>query len=283
MSEMAKHPVPENVEVIARAALMEDVGTGDLTALVIPPSIRCDARVSVREHAVLCGIPWFEAVYRLIDREISIDWHAADGDEVDAGFTICRLRGCARNLLTGERTALNFLQTLSGTATVTREYVRVLEGTRARLLDTRKTIPGLRLAQKYAVVCGGGHNHRFGLYDAILIKENHIAAAGSIGGAVRAARKARTDVPVEVEVESLDQVEEALEAGAKMLLLDNLSIEQIREAVSRVAGRALLEASGGLDQSRLRQVAETGVDCISVGALTKHLRSIDMTMRVEMQ
>jgi nicotinate-nucleotide pyrophosphorylase (carboxylating) len=264
-----------------RRALAEDVGSGDLTAALVPPGARAEAAIVAREGAVVCGTPWADEVFRQLDPSIRIAWYVADGARVAADQRLCALAGPARPLLTGERTALNFLQTLSGTATVARRYADAIAGTDCRILDTRKTLPGLRDAQKYAVRCGGCHNHRFGLYDGILIKENHIAAAGGIAAAVRAARASGAGVPVEVEVESLDEVREALAAGADILLLDDFSLDDTRAAVAlaRAQGRARLEASGGIDIARLREVAETGVDFISVGSLTKHLRAIDLSMR----
>nr|WP_083250897.1 carboxylating nicotinate-nucleotide diphosphorylase [Acidihalobacter aeolianus] len=235
--------------------------------------------VITRENAVLCGTAWFEAVFRRLSPNIAIEWQVADGDEVGENQLLCRLSGPARALLSGERTALNFLQTLSGTATATRHYVRLLAGTDTQLLDTRKTLPGLRAAQKYAVACGGGRNHRIGLYDAILIKENHIAAAGSIAAAVGAARAMAPGVQVEVETEHLGELDQALAAGADIVMLDDYSLEDMRTAVARTRGRARLEVSGGVDETQLRRIAETGVDYVSVGALTKHLRATDLSMR----
>lgn len=264
-----------------RSALAEDVGAGDLTAGLIPADAQATARVLSREAAVVCGRDWFDAVFRQLDPAVQVVWQVADGDAVGADQILCELAGPARAILTGERCALNFLQTLSGTATATRRFVDALGDGRTRLLDTRKTLPGLRLAQKYAVRCGGGHNHRKGLYDAVLIKENHIAAAGSLTAAVHAARR-QTPVgtPIEVEVETLDQLREALTAGAAQILLDNFSLPMMRDAVVIAAGRATLEASGGVAMDQLRAIADTGVDFISVGALTKHLRAVDLSMRV---
>jgi nicotinate-nucleotide pyrophosphorylase (carboxylating) len=263
------------------AALAEDIGSGDLTAGLIPEDAQASARVISREAAVLCGRDWFDAVFRQIDPAVRIDWRVADGDAVNPNDLLCELAGPARALLTGERCALNFLQTLSGTATATRRFVAALGDARTRLLDTRKTVPGLRLAQKYAVRCGGGHNHRKGLYDAILIKENHIAAAGSVAAAVQAARRqSPAGTPIEVEVETLDQLREALAAGAPQVLLDNFSLPMMRDAVAIAAGRATLEASGGVALDQLRAIADTGVDFISVGALTKHVQAVDLSMRV---
>jgi nicotinate-nucleotide pyrophosphorylase (carboxylating) len=261
------------------AALQEDVGSGDLTALLVPADEPARASVVAREMAVLAGGPWFEAVFRRLSPVVEVTWHKKDGEKVEAGTTLCSVQGPARSLLTGERTALNFLQTLSAVATVTRRYVDAVAGTRAVVVDTRKTLPGLRLAQKYAVRIGGGRNHRMGLYDGILIKENHIAAAGGIRAALEAATRVNAKVPVQIEVESLAQVAQVLDAGAKLVLLDNFSLDDLREAVRMNAGRAQLEASGGITLDTLRAVAETGVDRISVGALTKDVKAIDLTMR----
>ena len=263
-----------------RAALDEDVGKGDLTAQLIPEDAAGQARVLTREDAVLCGTAWFEACFHALDPAVKVAWHAADGDRIHAGQTVCELSGSARALLTAERPALNFLQTLSAVATETRRYVDAIAGTRGRIYDTRKTLPGLRLALKYAVKCGGGENQRIGLYDGILIKENHIAAAGGIGPALEAAfRLAGSGVSVQVEVESLAQLEEALQAGATLILLDNFDLEGLREAVRLTAGRAALEASGGIRLDSVRAIAETGVDRISVGGLTKSVRAVDFSMR----
>lgn len=261
-------------------ALMEDVGGGDLTANLIPEEARSEASVISREAGVVCGSRWFEQVFALLDESIRIDWRVTDGDKVKPNQTLCVLSGPSRALLTGERTALNFLQTLSGTATLTRKYVEAVAGTGVKVLDTRKTVPGLRRAQKYAVTCGGGTNHRIGLYDGILIKENHIAAAGSIAEAVAQARRHATDaVPVEVEVEDLHEVREALAADADILLLDNMEPADLREAVALAHGQARLEASGGVNLQTIREIAETGVDYVSVGELTKHLHALDLSMR----
>ena len=263
---------------VARA-LAEDVGSGDLTADLLSAEGQGKASVIVREAAVLCGQAWFDEVYRQVDPRVRVEWLAADGDAVEAGQTLCRLQGPVRALFTGERSALNFLQLLSGTATTARRYVEAVAGTKARILDTRKTIPGLRLAQKYAVRCGGASNHRLGLYDAILIKENHIYAAGSIRNALEAARRLHPNVPTEIEVENLEQLEEALAAGARQILLDNFDLAELRQAVAITNSRATLEASGNIGLDNLRQVAETGVDFISIGSLTKHVRAIDLSMR----
>jgi len=274
---------PPPADLVARdvaAALAEDIGPGDLTAALIPAQARAHAVVISREAAVLAGAPWFEAVFHALDPAIEVDWLAHDGAPVEAGQTLCTLAGPARALLSGERSALNFLQTLSGVARETRRYVDAVAGTRARILDTRKTLPGLRQALKYAVRCGGGGNHRFGLFDGILIKENHIAAAGGIAPALEAAfRLSPTGVFVQIEVESLAQLEEALAVGARLVLLDNFDLDGLRAAVALNAGRAELEASGGVDLERVRAIAETGVDRISVGGLTKNVRAVDLSMR----
>jgi nicotinate-nucleotide pyrophosphorylase (carboxylating) len=274
-------PDPDAIAAAVRRALAEDVGGGDLTAALVPAAARVEATIIARESAIVCGSAWVDAVFIQLDPSIRVAWEVRDGARVAPDQLLCTVTGLARAILTGERTALNFLQTLSGTATVARRYADAIVGTSTRILDTRKTIPGLRDAQKYAVRCGGCHNHRFGLYDGILIKENHIAVAGGIGAAVRAARASGARVPVEVEVESLDEVREALAAGADILLLDDFSLGDTRTAVAlaRAQGRARLEASGGIDLARLREVAETGVDFISVGSLTKHVRAIDLSMR----
>jgi nicotinate-nucleotide pyrophosphorylase (carboxylating) len=272
--------LPKDIDAVVSRALEEDLGRGDLTAALIPANRNAQAQVITRDDAVLCGQPWFDEVFRQLDRRVRIEWSVRDGEALRANQVLCTLEGPARALLTGERTALNFLQTLSGTATVTRRYVEAVAGTRAVILDTRKTLPGLRTAQKYAVRCGGGENHRMGLYDAILIKENHIVAAGSVANAVRQSRlHAPTGVTVEVEVETLEELREALAAGADRLLLDNFSLKRLREAVAETAGRARLEASGGITLENIRAIAETGVNSISIGALTKHVRAVDLSMR----
>lgn len=262
-------------------ALQEDVGSGDITARLIDADQQAEATVISREHAVLCGRPWFEQAFQLLGGAVRIDWRVQDGDTVEANQILCVVYGPARVLLTGERSALNFLQTLSGTATVARRYVEALGDSGVELLDTRKTLPGLRLAQKYAVRCAGGRNHRIGLYDGVLIKENHIAAAGSI---VRAVDQARHHAPhgiaVEVEVEDLQQLHEALAAGADIVLLDNMTPDTLREAVAITAGQAKLEASGGITLDNIRAIAETGVDYISIGAITKHVQAVDLSMRI---
>lgn len=260
--------------------LAEDVGSGDLTATIIPAEARAVAVVTTREAMLLCGQAWFAGVFKQLDPSITLRWQAGEGALVAANQTLCQLEGPARALLTGERTALNLLQTLSATATLAHRYAEAVKGTRVRILDTRKTLPGLRDAQKYAVRCGGCHNHRVGLYDGILIKENHILSAGSITHALQAAQALDAGVMIEVEVETLDELAEALAAGAKRVLLDEFSLPQMREAVALTQGRAELEASGSVSLENLREIAETGVDYISVGALTKNVRAIDLSMRV---
>jgi nicotinate-nucleotide pyrophosphorylase (carboxylating) len=260
-------------------ALEEDIGTGDCTAHLVPADRELHTRVICREHAVLAGTAWFEETFTQLAPDITIEWNVGDGGRMVPDQEICRLRGPARAILTGERTALNFLQSLSGTATRTRQYVDAVAGTGAVILDTRKTLPGLRLAQKYAVLCGGGSNHRIGLYDAILVKENHISAAGSITAAVEEAKKRYPDLLLEVEVETLDQLDEAHRAGAQRVLLDNFPRERLVEAVKRYKGRIGLEASGGIDLGTVRGVAETGVDFISTGDITKSVRAVDYSMR----
>ena len=262
------------------SALLEDVGSGDLTGLLVPEAGRSTARVIVREDAVLCGAPWFEGVMNCMQAGIEVDWNYAEGDMMTADSVVCTIQGPARALLTAERAALNFLQLLSGVATATRKYVDVVAGTGAAILDTRKTLPGLRLAQKYAVRVGGGQNQRLALYDGILIKENHIAAAGGITNAVLAAKRLDKGVSIQVEVENLDQLAEALAVGAVSILLDNFSNDMMREAVAINAGRALLEASGGINFDTVRAIAETGVNRISIGSLTKDLRATDYSLRI---
>lgn len=271
----------DDISEIVRRALAEDVGSGDLTAALLPARESAQAQVITREDAVLCGSAWFDETFRQLDRAVRVEWRMHDGEPVPAGQILCTLTGPVRALVTGERTGLNFLQLLSGTATVTRRYVEAVAGTGAIILDTRKTLPGLRRAQKYAVRCGGGQNHRMGLFDAILIKENHITAAGSVTAAVAAARRAApAGTVVEVEVEDIGQLREALVAGADRLLLDNFSLKRLREAVQENQGRARLEASGGISLENVRAVAETGVDYISIGSLTKNVRAVDLSMRV---
>jgi len=262
------------------ASLAEDIGTGDLTARLIPASRNARGRVITREEAVLCGTAWFDATFAALEPDASVIWHARDGERLKPGQLLCEVDASARALLTAERTALNFIQLLSGTATLTATFVAAVAGTKAKIVDTRKTLPGLRLAQKYAVRVGGGTNHRVGLYDGILIKENHIIAAGSIKAVIEQARSyAPSNVFIEVEVEDLAQLDEALAAGAKMILLDNMDLDQMRAAVALNDGRAELEASGGVNLERVRAIAETGVDRISIGSLTKDLRAIDLSLR----
>ena len=264
------------------AALAEDVGGGDASAALVPQQKTARAVVVCRQDAVLCGGGWFEACFRALDAQATVSWFATEGARVAPGARICQIEGQARALLTAERTALNFLQTLSAVATATRRYVDAVAGTSAAIVDTRKTLPGLRVAEKYAVRVGGGANHRMGLHDAVLIKENHIAAAGGIRPALAAARKsAARGVWIQVEVENLDQLREALDAGATMILLDNMGLDELREAVRLSAGRAELEASGGVTLVNVRKIAETGVQRISIGALTKDIQAVDFSMRFE--
>jgi nicotinate-nucleotide pyrophosphorylase (carboxylating) len=265
-------------EDVARA-LAEDIGTGDVTACLVPAAARAQAHVVTREAAVLCGVDWFEACFHQIDPDTRIRWKARDGDRLAAGQIVCELTGRARGLLSAERTSLNFLQTLSAVSTATRAFVDAVAGTRAAILDTRKTIPGLRSAFKYAVRSAGGTNHRMGLYDAVLIKENHLAAAGGIAAAMSQARAIAPDIPTQIEVENLTQLEQAIACGAKLILLDNFDLPRLRAAVKLTANRALLEASGGVTLQSVRAIAETGVDRISVGALTKDVRAVDLSMR----
>lgn len=261
-------------------AIAEDVGSGDHTGQLVPENEHVKARVIVREQAVLCGAPWFEAVMARLDPRLRVEWKFGEGDLMQANDEVCRIEGPARALLTAERGALNFLQLLSGVSTATRRYVDLIRDTRARILDTRKTLPGLRLAQKYAVRVGGGMNQRLALYDGILIKENHIAAAGGITAAVPAAIKLNAGVTIQVEVESIDELGEALAAGATSILLDNFTLDMMREAVMITARRAVLEASGGINMETVRAIAETGVDRISVGSLTKDIQAIDYSLRI---
>ncbi|MFI2819785.1 carboxylating nicotinate-nucleotide diphosphorylase [Vreelandella alkaliphila] len=264
-------------------ALEEDIGNGDITAQLVAPDDQGEARITAKEDATLCGVAWVGEVFRQLDPAVRIEWHVADGDRVEPGQTLCRLTGNVRSLLSGERSALNFLQMLSGTATRSRHYADLVEGTAVKLLDTRKTLPGLRLAQKYAVACGGCHSHRMGLYDAYLIKENHIAACGGIAPAIEAARRLAPGKPIEVEVETLDELRQTLEGLPDMIMLDNFSLEDMREAVSRTAGRAKLEASGGVTEATLSDIAATGVDFISLGTLTKDVAAIDLSMRLSLR
>ena len=275
---VSQSTIEENVHT----ALREDVGDGDITAVLIPADAVSLANVISREACVFCGMDWFEEVFRQIDDAVFIDWHVQDGDRIEAGETICSLSGPARSLLTGERTALNFIQSLSGTATLASRYAEAVAGTGAVVLDTRKTVPGLRAAQKYAVACGGCQNHRMGLFDAILIKENHILAAGDIETAIEQARFHNPGFPVEIEVENMTQLETAINTGVDRILLDNFTPEQMKQAVEFTNGRAALEASGGITLENIRQFAETGVDFISTGSLTKNIIAIDLSMRFSM-
>lgn len=276
-----KPPPQELIEADVRRALAEDFGSGDVTADLIAPEARARARIVCREDAVIAGIPWAQACFQALDPGARIRWTCNDGDRVAAEAMLCVIEGKARALVGAERCALNFLQTLSATATVTRAYADAVAGTRAVILDTRKTLPGLRLAQKYAVRCGGGANHRIGLHDAILIKENHVAAAGGIIPAIVSARERHPDLLLEVEVESLDELAQALQAGADRVLLDDFTPDMLRKAVKLADGRMPLEVSGSVDLGRVRAIAECGVDYISIGALTKHIRAVDLSMRFE--
>jgi len=268
------------IERNVTAALAEDVGVGDWTAMLTPAGKTARAHIVCRSAAVLCGHAWLNACVRRLDAQASVTWHVNEGEAVAPGTKVCELTGDTRALLTGERTGLNFLQTLSAVATVTRRYVEAVAGTRAAIVDTRKTLPGLRIAQKYAVRVGGGVNHRLGLYDGMLIKENHIAAAGGVTRAIQEARKVAPEgVWIQVEVETLAQLEEALRAGATMILLDNMTTDEMRTAVAVTAGRAQLEASGGITYETVREIAETGVDRISIGGLTKDVKAVDLSMR----
>ena len=274
--------VIEQEEIITnvKAALHEDIGTGDITAELIPEDATATAALITREHATLAGQQWFNEVFKQLDSSVQIDWLVKDGDVISPDQKLCNLSGSARSLLSGERAAINFLQTLSGTATAVASFVSLIKDTDAKILDTRKTIPGLRLAQKYAVACGGGKNHRIGLYDEILIKENHILAAGSITKAITAAKE--KNVPVEIEVESLQELEEALLSSPDQVLLDNFNIAELNKAVSIAKGKTKLEASGNVDKQTIRAIAETGVDYISIGALTKHVKAVDFSMRINL-
>lgn len=268
------------IEANVRRALLEDVGSGDITAQLIPAERLAKATIISRDAAVIAGTAWVDAVFRQLDPRVAVHWQVADGDRVSPNQALFHLEGPARSLLTGERSALNFLQLLSGVATRARYLADMVSHTQVKLLDTRKTLPGLRLAQKYAVTCGGCHNHRIGLYDAFLIKENHIAACGGIAEAVDAAHSIAPGKPVEVEVESLEELKLALDAGADIIMLDELSLDDMREAVRLTAGRAKLEASGGINDDTLKVIAETGVDYISIGAMTKDVKAVDLSMRL---
>ena len=270
------------IEANVRTALKEDIGSGDITAQLIPEDRQARATVITREAAIISGTAWVNEVFRQIDPRVKVEWQVQDGDRAEANQALFHLEGPARALLSGERSALNFLQCLSGVATRVGHYVELVKGTQVKLLDTRKTLPGLRLAQKYAVTCGGGHNHRIGLYDAFLIKENHIAASGGIAQAIEAAHRIAPGKPVEVEVESLDELQQALDAGADIIMLDELSLDDMRTAVTLTNGRAKLEASGGVNETTLRTIAETGVDYVSIGTLTKDVKAIDLSMRLSL-
>ena len=284
MSSTTSFAPPGATQITAdvERALAEDLGQGDATAGLLPIEARAQAQLTCRDAAVIAGSAWFDACFRQLDPAMHIDWLVHDGDRVAPGTLVCRLAGQARSLVTAERSALNFLQLLSATATITADYVAAVAGTVVRVLDTRKTVPGLRAAQKYAVRCGGGHNQRMGLYDAILIKENHIIAAGSIPAAVAAARRLQPDLPLEVEVEDLAELGQALQAGVDRIMLDNFELAQIHEAVALTAGRVPLEVSGNVDLHTIGAFARTGVDFISVGALTKHVRAIDLSLRLQL-
>jgi nicotinate-nucleotide pyrophosphorylase (carboxylating) len=276
--------VPADLETQVNAALREDVGSGDVTAQLVPATQTVRGRVITREPAILCGRPWVEATFRSLDPNIKLHWHASDGDRLAADQVIFEIAGPARPVLTGERTSLNFLQLLSATATAARRFVDAVAGTGCTIIDTRKTLPGLRTAQKYAVRCGGAQNHRLGLYDMVLIKENHIAAAGSLSGAIAAARRVASNVPVEVEVESLAEFAEALAARPDIILVDEFTPADMRKAVALNRADAhpvKIEASGSVSLDNVRTIAETGVDYVSVGSLTKHVRAIDLSMRLE--
>ena len=274
-----REPSAAVIEAAVARALAEDIGSGDVTASLLP-DVPGRGYVLAKEAAVIAGRPWFDACFRALDPDVRIDWRIAEGDRVEAGTVICTLAGRSRALVSGERCALNFLQTLSGTATCTADYVAALVGTRTRVLDTRKTLPGLRLAQKYAVRIGGGVNHRLGLFDAVMLKENHIHAAGSIAAAAALAKSRYPKLPLIIEVENLDELDQALATDCDRILVDDFSLDDLREAVRRAGGRVPLEVSGGVELSRLREIADTGVDFVSVGALTKHVRAVDLSLRL---
>ena len=271
--------LPNDLQTTVARALAEDIGTGDVTAGLIPAAKQASATVICREAAILCGTAWFNEVFRQLDPAVHIIWQHQDGERVAANAVLCTLQGSARSILSGERAALNFLQTLSATATATRRYVDLVAHTQCRILDTRKTLPGLRTAQKYAVVCGGGTNHRIGLYDRVLIKENHIMAAGSITAAIQQARQLHPGILVEVETENLQELAEATAAQADIIMLDEYSLADMREAVRLTDGRIPLEASGGVSPETLVAIAETGVNFVSIGGITKHVRAVDLSMR----
>lgn len=275
-------PPLEQIQSDIARAFAEDIGSGDATAQLLPAGARAHAALTCREAAVIAGIPWFDACFRQLDPSVRIDWHIKDGDRVEPGSIICRLEGDARAMVSAERSALNFLQLLSGTATITAAHVAAVAGTQTRVLDTRKTLPGLRLAQKYAVRCGGGHNHRIGLYDAILVKENHIIAAGGIQAAAEAARRLHPALLLEVEVENLDELQQALAVGVDRIMLDNFTLANMREAVRITAGRVPLEVSGDVDLTTIGDIAHTGVDFVSIGSLTKHVRAVNLSLRLQL-
>jgi len=282
MSNVRLATLTAEIEANVRRALREDVGSGDITAQLIPAERLAKATIISRDDAMIAGSAWVDAVFRQLDPRVAVHWQVADGERVTPNQALFHLEGPARSLLTGERSALNFLQMLSGVATRAQYFADIVAGTAVKLLDTRKTLPGLRLAQKYAVTCGGCHNHRIGLYDAFLIKENHIAACGGIARAISTAHSIAPGKPVEIEVESLEELQEALDAGADIIMLDELSLDDMREAVRRTAGRAKLEASGGINEQTLRVIAETGVDYISIGAMTKDVKAVDLSMRLSL-
>jgi nicotinate-nucleotide pyrophosphorylase (carboxylating) len=284
MSSKLAFELPTAAQIAAdvERVFAEDLGPGDATAELLPAEAHADAQLTCREAAVIAGTAWFDACFRRLDPAVRIDWQVSDGQRAAPGAVICNLSGHARSLVSAERSALNFLQLLSGTATITADYVAAVAGTATRILDTRKTVPGLRLAQKYAVRCGGGHNHRIGLYDAILVKENHIIAAGSIAAAAHAARRLHPKLLLEVEVENLDELTQALDAGVDRIMLDNFSLPLMIEAVRQTAGRVPLEVSGNVTLDTIGEFARTGVDFISVGALTKHVRAVDLSLRLRL-
>ncbi len=282
MPNLALADLTAEIEANARRALSEDIGNGDITAQLISAERMAHATIITRDEAVIAGSAWVDAVFRLVDPRVAVHWQVSDGERVQPNQALFHLEGPARALLSGERSALNFLQALSAVATRSRTYADMVAGTRVKLLDTRKTLPGLRLAQKYAVTCGGCHNHRIGLYDAFLIKENHIAACGGIAAAISAAHKIAPGKPVEIEVENLEELKEALDAGADIVMLDELSLDDMRTAVRLTNGKAKLEASGGINDTTLRAIAETGVDYISLGTLTKDIKAVDLSMRLSL-
>lgn len=274
-------PASALIEDMVSRALQEDIGSGDVTASLLPIAQQTTASVIAREAGILCGTAWFTQVFAQLNSQVQVQWLAKDGEQISPQQTICTLQGSTRSILSGERVALNFLQTLSGTASLTRQYVQALTGTTTRLLDTRKTVPLWRQAQKYAVCCGGGSNHRMGLYDMILIKENHIAAAGSVTAALQQAQLSSPGIPIEIEVETKTQLLEAIQAGASRILLDNMDTVLLKECVQLTAGRAQLEASGNVSLDTIYSIAKTGVDFISVGAITKHLHALDLSLRLK--